>query len=229
MNKIKEFIEKILNINPQKQKQHENDFLLTEVLGCRLQYEFNKKNKQITKYVVIGKFIDYLFKKILRNNNIDVDGNMCIEYFENKIYLNPDGIDDEYIYEIKKINYFNSNDYKDLPERYLLQATAYMKFLNRNKTIFIVISDEGVYFIEFPLQKTYIKKLDELFQKFFNNLPNTNECKYCPFTKKCKYFVDNSEYIGGLKVYKATYFLPSKGYLKKGEKIWYFEEVNKND
>jgi hypothetical protein len=229
MDKIKEFIEKILNINPQKQKHHDNDFLLTEVLGCRLQYEFNKKNKQTSKYVVIGKILDYMFKKVFKNNNINTDENICIEYFNNKIYLNPDGVDEEYIYEIKKINYFNSNNYKDLPEKYLLQATAYMKFFDRNKTIFIVISDEGVYFIEFPLKEEYIKKLNELFEKFFNNLPNTNECKYCPFTKKCKYFVDNSEYINNLKVYKATFFLPQKGYLKKGEKIWYFEEVKNND
>ncbi len=229
MDKIKEFIERILNINPQKQKQNENEFLLTEVLGCRLQYEYNKKNKQTAKYVIIGKFLDYFFKKILKNNNIEVDKSICIKYWGNKIYLNPDGVDDENIYEIKKINYFNSNNYKDLPERYLLQATAYMKFLNKNKTIFIIISDEGVYFIEFPLQEKYIQKLNELFEKFFNNQPNTNECKYCSFNKKCKYFVDDSERINGLKVYKAAFFLPQKGYLKKGEKMWYFEEVEKND
>jgi hypothetical protein len=226
MDKIREFIEKILSYNPQNQKKDENEFLLTEVLGCRIQYEFNKKNNQKPKFVVIGKLLDYFFKKILTKYNIDTDKGICIEYLDNKIYLNPDGIDDTYIYEIKKINYFSN---KELPERYLLQATAYMKYLNRTKTIFIVLSDESIYFIEFPLQEKYINKLNEVFEKFFNHQPNPNECKYCPFTKKCKYFVDNSEYIDGLKVYKAQFFLPKKGYLKKGEKMWYFEEVNKND
>jgi hypothetical protein len=229
MDKIKEFIERILNVNPLTQKKEENEYLLTEILGCRIQYEFNKKNNQKAKFVVIGKLLDYFFKKILTKYNVNTDKGICIEYFGNKIYLNPDGIDDEYIYEIKKINFFNSNDYKALPERYLLQSTAYMKYLNRNKTIFIILSDEGVYFIEFSLQEEYINKLNELFEKFFNHQPNTNECKYCPFSKKCQYFVDNTEYIDGLKVYKATFFLPQKGYLKKGERMWYFEEVKKND
>ncbi|MGB9638718.1 MAG: hypothetical protein ACPL1F_05430 [bacterium] len=195
---------------------------ITDIIRCPLLPKTEEPK------VVIGNIVDEVIKNILEELEIDVNFVRVIEYKGLTFTIHPDGIDEEYIYEIK-----TSHSLVKPSIVYLLQTYAYLKFTNRKGVYFIFITPSGVeviyYSLEDYLEENIDVLLDAVIERYKNNEPYKEICNHCFYRFKCeeseirKNLMEIVKNLNYERFYVAPYALPNKGVLVYKNRVYEFE------
>jgi hypothetical protein len=206
-----------LNINHKILKELKSDDIkLTDILDCVIKKDFEKENKH-DKYVVLGNIVDKFLKDIFKKVGIETNIAKKVSFNDLEFFIGVDGYKDGVVYEVKKMSFIPSS-YKNLPERYLIQAYTYAYFYEAKEIVFILVSDKEIEFLEIPINKeemiTYLDKLSKYIEMFKNREPNLEVCEYCPFKNRCEFYIEPRyqpvENVVVNKIYKVKTYLPAK-------------------
>jgi hypothetical protein len=201
----------------ERMKELSNDNIkLTDILDCVIKKDFEKENKN-AKYVVLGNIVDKFFKDIFKKIGIQTNIAKKVRFNDFEFYVGVDGYKDRVVYEVKKMNFIPSN-YKNLPEKYLIQAYTYAYFYEANEIVFILVSDKEIGFLEIQINKeemlSYLEKLSKYIDMFKNREPNLDNCEYCPFKNRCEFYIEPKyqpvENVVVNRIYKVKTYLPTK-------------------